>query len=68
MGAQGGDGRPVPAKVYPALPDAQEWIVEAPPCGDSATDQWRTFTGVAALPRALEYAYRTYGAASCFSR
>lgn len=68
MGAQNKDIRPMPAKVYPALPDAQGWVVEAPLCRNSAEPQLRTFTGRAALPQALEYAYRTYAAASCFSR
>lgn len=62
------DARPVPAKVYPAIADGEEWIVEAPARGDPAGGARRTFAGSAALLRALEYAHRTYGGALYLSR
>ena len=60
--------RPLPAKVYPAVPDAQGWVVEPPSRGDPAEEQMRVFTGKSALHQALEYACRTYGAVSYFCR
>lgn len=62
------DSRPAPAKVYPAVVDAEGWIVEAPTSASAADGGLRTFTGITALARALEYAHRTYGGASYFSR
>ena len=62
------DIRPAPAKVYPAIPKAEGWIVEAPTSASEADDRFRTFTGSRALARALEYAHWTYGSASHFSR
>ncbi len=62
------DSRLPPARVYPAVPDAQGWVVEAPASEAPASGESRTFTGVAALAQALEYAHRTYGSASYFSR
>ena len=62
------DSRRLPARVYPAVQDASGWIVEAPPSEAPASGELRTFTGVAALAHALEYAHRIYGSASYFSR
>jgi hypothetical protein len=60
--------RRLPAKVYPATADEQEWVVEPPSSGTPASAGVRTFSGVAALAQALEYAYRTYGSAVYLSR
>ena len=63
------DGRPVPAKVYPASAEALGWIVEPPAPGLGLVGgDCRTFTGSAALLQALEYAQRTYGSALYLSR
>ena len=59
-------GRPVPAKVYPA--PSEGWVVEPPVPGDPAGGDFKTFIGPAALTQALEYAHRTYGGASYHSR
>jgi hypothetical protein len=60
------EGRTMPAKVYAASEDGQEWIVEAPvsdePAG-GAGGECKTFTGAAGLLRALEYAHERYGSA-----
>ena len=61
-------GRPAPAKVYPAVPDAAAWVVEAPASAPAPEGRLRTFTGATGLAQALEYAHRTYGSASYFSR
>ena len=53
--------RSTPAKVYPASEHAEEWIVEPPTIGVSAIVEIKTFTGHAALCKALEYAHYTYG-------
>lgn len=58
----------MPARVCPAVAAGQGWVVEAPPFEGSAGGERRTFTGELALSHALEFAHRTYGAASCFSR
>lgn len=63
----GEDRRAVPAKVYPAPGDVDEWVVE-PPCPGRSSGDLKTFSGSAALPRALEYAHRTYGGALFLSR
>ena len=62
------EGRPVPAKVYPAPAEAPGWVVEPPALLDPASGDCRTFTGSAALLQALEYAHRTYGSALYLSR
>jgi len=62
------DGRPVPAKVYPASSDRQEWVVEPPSSGESVIGTPKAFAGSAALLRALEYAHLTYGGALFLSR
>ena len=62
------DSRRVPARVYPAVQDASGWVVEAPASEAPASGELTTFTGVAALAQALEFAHRTYGSASYFSR
>ena len=59
------DTRPGSAKVYPAVKEADGWVVEAPVYA-AASDELRTFTGPTALSQALEYAHHTYGAALCF--
>lgn len=61
-------GRPVPAKVYPASAEGREWVVEPPLPSNPVDGARRTFVGPAALTQALEYAHRTYGAASYYSR
>ncbi len=61
-------GRPVPAKVYPASSAARDWVVEPPSVGEPPRAEPKTFSGSAALPRALEYAHRTYGGALYLSR
>ena len=62
------EGRSMHAKVYPACEDAENWIVEPPAAGAAAVVELRTFTGRAALLKALEYAHRTYGNALYLSR
>ena len=62
------EGRPVPAKVYPLSAAAQEWVVEPPSLDGPTRSEPKTFSGSAALPRALEYAHRTYGGALYLSR
>ena len=62
------DDRPESAKVYPVVPNARAWVVEAPCNGASTQGRVTTFIGEAALPQAIEYACRTYGATSCFFR
>ena len=62
------EGRPVPAKVYPASTETAGWVVEPPGSGQSACPDRKTFTGSAALLQALEYAQRTYGSALYLSR
>jgi hypothetical protein len=62
------EGRPVPAKVYPASAETQGWVVEAPASADAASGDLRTFTGSVALLQALEYAHLTYGSALYLSR
>ena len=59
--------RSMPAKVYPAFKDAEDWVVEPPTDGIAAIVETKTFTGRAALLRALEYAYCNYGNALYFS-
>ena len=53
--------RSMPAKVYPAFKGAEDWVVESPTNGISAIVETKTFTGRAALLRALEYAHCNYG-------
>ena len=53
--------RSMPAKVYPAFKGAEDWVVEPPTDGISAIVETKTFTGRAALLRALEYAHCNYG-------
>lgn len=60
--------RSMPAKVYPAFEGAGDWIVEPPADGTSAAVENKTFTGRAALLRALEYAHCNYGNALYLSR
>ena len=60
--------RSMPAKVYPAVQDAEDWIVEPPAVGTSAVVELKTFTGRAALLKALEYAHCNYGSALYLSR
>ena len=62
------EGRPVPAKVYPAPAEMAGWIVEPPGENHPASSGRKTFTGSAALLQALEYAQRTYGSALYLSR
>ena len=62
------EGRPVPAKVYPASTETAGWVVEPPASGHSARPDCKTFTGSTALLQALEYAQRTYGSALYLSR
>lgn len=62
------EGRPTPARVYPAFEGAEDWIVEPPADGTSVVVEFKTFTGRAALLRALEYAHRNYGNAFYLSR
>jgi hypothetical protein len=62
------EGRPVPAKVYPASTETTGWIVEPPASAQSACPDRKTFTGSTALLQALEYAQRTYGSALYLSR
>lgn len=62
------EGRPVPAKVYPAAAEAAGWVVEPPASGQPASADRKTFTGSTALLQALEYAQRTYGSALYLSR
>ena len=62
------EGRSTPAKVYPAFEDAEHWIVEPPAADASAVVELKTFTGHAALLKALEYAHQTYGNALYLSR
>lgn len=62
------EGRPVPAKVYPASTEAQGWVVEPPTSADEHVAGCRTFTGSTALIQALEYAQRTYGSALYLAR
>ena len=60
--------RSMPAKVYPAVEDAEDWIVEPPTDGTAAIVKLKTFTGRAALLKALEYAHCNYGSALYLSR
>ena len=60
--------RSMPAKVYPAPKSAEDWVVEPPVNGISAIVETKTFTGRAALLRALEYAHCNYGNALYLSR
>lgn len=60
--------RSTPARVYPAFEGAEEWIVEPPAVDASAIFELKTFTGHAALLKALEYAHYTYGSALYLSR
>ena len=61
------EARFMPAKVYPAFKGAEDWIVEPPTDGILAIVETKTFTGRAALLRALEYAHCNYGNALYFS-
>jgi hypothetical protein len=60
--------RSAPARVYPAVENAEDWIVEPPANGTSAIAELKTFTGRAALLRALEYAYCNYHSTLYLSR
>lgn len=62
------EGRSAPAKVYPAFEGAEDWVVEPPAAGATAVVGPRTFTGRAALLKALEYAHHAYGNALYLSR
>lgn len=62
------EGRSTPAKVYPAFEGVEHWVVEPPAAGTSAVAEPRTFTGRAALLKALEYAHYVYGNALYLSR
>jgi hypothetical protein len=62
------EGRPVPAKVYPASCGTTGWVVEPPSSDHAAGAHPKTFTGSSALIQALEYAQRTYGSALYLSR
>ena len=60
--------RSMPARVYPAFQDAENWIVEPPAVNASDIVELKTFTGHSALLKALEYAHYTYGNALYLSR
>lgn len=62
------EGRSTPAKVYPAFEGAEDWVVEPPAADDLAAVEFKTFTGHAALLKALEYAHHIYGNALYLSR
>lgn len=62
------ESRSTPARVYPAFEGAEDWIVEPPADGASVIAEPKTFTGRAALLRALEYAHSNYGNALYLSR
>jgi len=62
------ENRSTPARVYPASEGAEDWIVEPPVVNASAIVELKTFTGRAALLKALEYAHYTYGSALYLSR
>ena len=61
------EGRAVPATVYPAAGGAGAWVVEAPADGPRGGGDHRTFTGVRALERALEFAHQAYGSVQVLS-
>lgn len=60
--------RSMPARVYPASEGADDWVVEPPALDAFAVVERRTFTGRAALLKALEYAHCNYGSALYLSR
>ena len=62
------EGRSMPARVYPASEGADDWIVEPPAVDASVVVEPKTFTGHAALLKALEYAHCNYGSALYLSR
>lgn len=62
------EGRSMPALVYPAFEGADDWIVEPPAVNAFAAVETKTFTGRAALLKALEYAHCNYGRALYLSR
>jgi len=66
--ARDAEGRTTPAKVYAAPGDTQGWVVEPPASGEPDSAECKTFTGSAALLKALEYAHSTYGSALYLSR
>jgi hypothetical protein len=65
---QDSEGRTTPAKVYPASADAEAWVVEPPLDAAPAVVEPKTFTGPAALLKAMQYAHDTYGCARFLSR
>lgn len=62
------EGRSLPAKVYPACKDADDWVVEGPCLDIEERSERKTFTGANALVQALAYAHATYGSAQYLSR
>jgi hypothetical protein len=62
------NGRSIPARVYPAPGDADDWVVEPPEAETVGEVEFKTFTGHAALLKALEYAHGTYDSVLYLSR
>jgi len=60
-------GRSMPAKIYQAFKDAENWVVEPPANDVLAAVEPKTFTGRTALFQALEYAHYNYGSVLYFS-